>query len=465
MKVKLSQHENLLYLLIDLIALNLTFFLGYSLRFGDLSALLTSEYLTIFTFINFAWLLIIRIQNYQLENRRLNSWAVFGNFLKVLLLNLILTLAFTSVVKGAYSSEFILKYYALFLITGGMGRILFHRYLKYYRRQGYNFRRIIVLGVNSFSVEFVNEVIQHQEYGYKFLGFFQHHDEDEKSDFKAQEFDKIYNFILDYEIDEVYISLPSNPDYNIKSLIKFCHLNYVKVNFLNEFIHLLNRKTIQVNLDYNGPTPIVSVVKEPLEISFNNMLKRGFDIVFSLGVILFIFSWLFPIIALAIKLNSRGPVFFVQQRTGMNNHSFQCMKFRTMYVNKESHIKQAERNDPRITKVGAFLRKTNLDELPQFINVLKGEMSVVGPRPHMLEHTRMYAKLIEPFMVRHWVKPGITGLAQVKGFRGETKQVRQMYQRIKMDVFYIQNWKFSFDLSIIWHTVSNMVHNRHNGEL
>src|SRR5690606_4726685 len=177
----------------------------------------------------------------------------------------------------------------------------------------------------------------------------------------------------------------------------------------------LSRKTIQVDLDYYGPTTIVSVVKEPLEETINKIFKRLFDIVFSLGVVVFILSWLYPLVGLLIKLESKGPVLFQQKRTGLDNNSFWCYKFRTMRPNTDSDKKQAEAGDARITRMGAFLRKTSLDELPQFFNVLKGEMSIVGPRPHMLEHTRIYGKLIAPFMVRHWVKPGITGLAQTKG--------------------------------------------------
>jgi Undecaprenyl-phosphate glucose phosphotransferase len=326
-----------------------------------------------------------------------------------------------------------------------------------YRKKGFNFRRMVVVGVNPFSIDFVNEIIQHPEYGYKFLGFFGFNSSEEHENIRVQKFERIHNFLLEYEIDEVYIALPSDPDYHIKELIKFCHLNYIKMNFLNEFIHLLNKKTIQVNMDYNGPTPIVSVAKEPLEITANKFLKRSFDVVFSAVLFALIFSWLFPLVALFIKLNSPGPVFFKQKRTGLDGHSFYCYKFRTMKVNDEADTKQASEGDSRITKVGAILRKTNIDELPQFINVLAGEMSVVGPRPHMLSHTRMYSKLIAPFMVRHWVKPGITGLAQAKGFRGETKEVRQMYQRVRMDVFYIQNWSFWFDLKIVFMTVWNMI--------
>ncbi len=457
MRFRLSNYEKVIYLAIDMVMLNLAFAIGFVVKFHSFSHLLRSDYLILFVFINFTWLLIAKIGDYKVDNRRRKTIQVYWDFVKAMFFNVVLTLAFISLLDGAYKKMFVLKYYLLFFVLGSVSRILFNMYLKMFRKKGYNFRRMVVVGVNPFSIDFVNEIIQHPEYGYKFLGFFGYNEEEDQENIRVQRFDRIHNFLLEYEIDEVYISLPSDPDYHIKELIKFCHLNYIKINFLNEFIHLLNRKTIQVSLDYNGPTPIVAVDKEPLEISVNKMLKRSFDLVFSFFVLIFVLSWLFPLVAIAIKLNSRGPVFFKQKRTGLDGQSFECYKFRTMTVNSESDTKQATANDSRITKVGAILRKTNIDELPQFINVFKGEMSVVGPRPHMLSHTRMYSKLISPFMVRHWVKPGITGLAQAKGFRGETKEVRQMYQRVRMDVFYIQNWSFWFDLKIVFMTAWNMI--------
>ncbi|NNC82954.1 MAG: exopolysaccharide biosynthesis polyprenyl glycosylphosphotransferase, partial [Flavobacteriales bacterium] len=225
----------------------------------------------------------------------------------------------------------------------------------------------------------------------------------------------------------------------------------------NEVIHKLSKRSVYVDVDYNGYTPVVSLAKEPLEVRMNRIVKRGFDILFSLCVIVLVFPWLIPITALLIKLESPGPVFFKQKRSGINYKPFYCYKFRTMRVNAQSDTKQATKDDSRITRFGAFLRRTSIDEFPQFFNVLIGNMSVVGPRPHMIEHTRMYSKLIKPFVIRHWVKPGITGLAQAKGYRGETKEVKQMQDRVKMDVFYIQHWSMTMDIRIIAYTCWNMI--------
>jgi putative colanic acid biosynthesis UDP-glucose lipid carrier transferase len=187
----------------------------------------------------------------------------------------------------------------------------------------------------------------------------------------------------------------------------------------------------------------------PLDDLTLRLKKRAFDVVFSSAVILFIFSWLLPLLSIIIKLNSKGPVFFVQQRTGINNKTFNCIKFRTMKVNQEADTKQAVKNDNRITSIGNFLRKYNIDELPQFFNVLVGNMSVVGPRPHMLKHTEQYSALIEYYKVRHFVKPGITGWAQVNGYRGLTDELWKMQKRVEYDMEYLENWNFLWDIKII----------------
>ena len=198
--------------------------------------------------------------------------------------------------------------------------------------------------------------------------------------------------------------------------------------------------------------PIQGHLEFPLENSLNSFFKRSFDVIFSLLIITFCLSWLIPLLAIIIKINSKGPVFFTQKRTGINNKSFFCRKFRTMYINEEADSKQASPDDPRITTAGRFMRKFSLDETPQFFNVLRGYMSVVGPRPHMLSHTEAYSKQVDNYMVRHFVKPGITGLAQVKGYRGEISNSLMLHNRIRLDIFYIRQWNFMMDLRIIFKT-------------
>ncbi len=201
----------------------------------------------------------------------------------------------------------------------------------------------------------------------------------------------------------------------------------------------------------------VSVSEIPLDKEVNKVLKRGFDACFSLFAILFILSWLIPLLALLIKCESKGPVFFLQKRTGANNREFRCIKFRTMVANPWSDTLQATKNDPRVTLVGAFLRRFSLDELPQFINVLKGDMSVVGPRPHAVPMNLVFKKQIDSYDNRHRIKPGITGLAQVLGYRGEISNHWQIRSRVRLDHFYIRNWSFFLDLTIVYKTMGKLI--------
>ena len=203
-----------------------------------------------------------------------------------------------------------------------------------------------------------------------------------------------------------------------------------------------------------GNIPIFTLRKEPLSNPIRKFGKRLFDLVFS-SLFLLVSPVLFIPIAIAVKISSPGPVFFKQKRSGLLGKEFYCYKFRTMRQNKNSDLLQATKDDPRKTRVGDFLRRTSLDELPQFINVFKGDMSIVGPRPHMLKHTEDYSKIIDQYMLRLLIKPGITGWAQVNGFRGETRELWQMEKRVEFDIWYIENWNFWLDLKIIVLTVLN----------
>jgi putative colanic acid biosysnthesis UDP-glucose lipid carrier transferase len=227
-----------------------------------------------------------------------------------------------------------------------------------------------------------------------------------------------------------------------------------KVHFVEtDFVY--NNQTMM--LDYNSIMPVFSTRKEPLDDDKNFTIKRLFDIIIAIMVNIFILSWLIPVIGLLIRLESKGPVFFIQKRTGYDNHEFNCLKFRSMYINNEANKSQATKDDIRTTKIGKFLRKTNLDEMPQFINVLKGDMSIVGPRPHMIAHTEYYSKEIEMYMVRQYVLPGITGWAQVMGCRGETKKEEDMARRVHYDIWYLENWTIWLDIKIIVLTIIQVI--------
>jgi len=206
---------------------------------------------------------------------------------------------------------------------------------------------------------------------------------------------------------------------------------------------------------YSVHIPVIFLRSFLLGDTLNKFVKRIFDILFSVFIIIGVLSWLIPILAILIKRDSKGPVFFIQKRNGLNYKEFNCYKFRSMELNDQAHLNQVTKNDIRITKVGKWLRKTSIDELPQFFNVLLGEMSVVGPRPHMVSITEMYTDRINKFMVRHFIKPGITGLAQTKGFRGEVENDKDIINRVKYDIFYMENQSILFDIKIIFNTLYN----------
>ncbi|MBT1704568.1 undecaprenyl-phosphate glucose phosphotransferase [Chryseosolibacter indicus] len=339
-----------------------------------------------------------------------------------------------------------------FLIIVLFWRLSLYYSLSIYRARGYNYRNVVIIGFGSIAKQLEVFFAVHPEYGYRFVGYFDDHANGKK---KLGDINELEEYIETNKllVDEVYCCLPYVKYGQIKKIIDYCENQLIKVKVITDF-RAFSFKGLE--LERYDHIPVLNVSSIPLDDRQNQIVKRGFDIMFSSLFLLFIASWLFPLIAILIKLDSKGPVFFRQKRTGKDNNDFLCLKFRTMYVNNEADSKQATKSDSRITKVGAFLRRTSLDELPQFINVLQGAMSVVGPRPHMLKHTEEYSRLITKFMARHNVKPGITGLAQSKGYRGETQNLIEMKNRVKLDRFYIENWSFLLDLKIIIATVISM---------
>jgi putative colanic acid biosynthesis UDP-glucose lipid carrier transferase len=342
---------------------------------------------------------------------------------------------------------------SVFLIIVLSWRIGLYYSLSLYRSKGYNYRNVVIVGYGAIAKQLEVFFTLHPEYGYNLLGYF---DDNFKGKKRLGDITAVNPFLNQSEIlvDEVYCCLSYVKYGQIKKIIDVCEDRLIKVKVITDF-RAFSFKGLE--LERYDHIPVLNVSSIPLDDRQNLIVKRIFDIIFSSLLCIFIFSWLFPLIALCIRIDSKGPIFFRQKRTGKDNTDFICLKFRTMYTNKEADSKQATKLDCRITTFGAFLRKTSLDELPQFLNVLLGTMSVVGPRPHMLKHTEEYSQLIKKFMARHHVKPGITGLAQSKGYRGETRNLIEMKNRVKLDRFYIENWSFLLDLKIIIATVITLL--------
>lgn len=316
--------------------------------------------------------------------------------------------------------------------------------LKTYRTVlGGNHRNVVILGWNNQAEELKNFFLENKAYGYMV-----------KSTFDINKpkvsLDSIFRYVLENNIDEVYCSVEQFSNEELREISEFTDNNLKILKFIPDSREIFTKK---LEYQYLGITPILSLRTIPIDTPLNQFIKRAFDIVLSVIVLVGVLSWLTPILAILIKLDSKGTVFFKQKRNGLDYHEFYCYKFRSMRPNEKADLEQVSKNDERITRVGRFLRKTSMDELPQFINVLKGDMSVVGPRPHMVSHTHMYAERIDKFMVRHFIKPGITGLAQVSGYRGEVETDEDIVNRVKFDIFYVENWSLFLDIKIVFTTI------------
>jgi putative colanic acid biosysnthesis UDP-glucose lipid carrier transferase len=447
-----SRYLKLIHSTGDLFFINISAVVGYFIRFKSFDNFIDSQYLSLLLYSNLAWLATASILSpYDIQRiTRITNLA--SSVLKQIILYVLLIEATLNITKSYFFSRTFLTYsYIILTVTVFTWRIGLVHFLKFYRRKGYNYRNVVIAGYSKVSKELQNFFKVHPEHGYKFLGFFD--DNPKNAHQVVGKIDDIEQFVLENDIDEIYCSPYDLRREQVAKLIDFADNNLVRLKFLPETTGF-NYKKFKV--DFYDLLPVIVLRSIPLDDFMNKIIKRAFDFTFSLLIIVFLLSWLMPLLAILIKLDSKGPVFFKQQRSGINNDSFWCLKLRSMYVNQEANTRQASKRDSRITKVGAFLRKTSLDELPQFFNVLIGNMSVVGPRPHMVKHTEEYSQIIDKFMVRHFIKPGITGLSQVMGYRGDTSDSRKMKARVKVDIFYLENWSFLLDMKIIFLTVYNI---------
>ncbi|MFC5271565.1 undecaprenyl-phosphate glucose phosphotransferase [Adhaeribacter terreus] len=309
------------------------------------------------------------------------------------------------------------------------------------------FKKIVIVGAGTLGVDVYNYINKNKQLGYEVAGFFDDHIPAMPNiNPVLGKINECLDYVEKNDIAEVYCALPDMAYNQVMSLVEEADKRLIRIKLVPDVKDYFKNHYM---VELYGHLPVLTPRREPLEDKANEIVKRMFDIVFSLAVIVFLHSWLVPLIAIFIKLDSKGPVFFRQLRSGKNNEPFYCLKFRSMTVNQDSDRKQAKRGDSRITRVGAFMRKTSLDELPQFINVLFGDMSVVGPRPHMLKHTEDYSQVIDKYMVRHFLIPGITGWAQINGLRGETETTEYMEKRINADIWYLENWSLLLDMKII----------------
>ena len=446
-KLRYSRYFKSAMIILDIIVLSLVFlyFLSASNEYNS-KALYNEKNIFILLSLSAFWVLISGKTKLYSIPRILTFTNYLERFLNHIFLFLVGVIFISRLIENQFIKDnsiklsLLLFFILLFIKTGVF--IL----LKYIRSKGYNFRNIMFLGENSSSKLLKSILEKRNDYGFKIFPY-------PSEEIKIED---LKDFWKSENIHTVFLPSENNWDKETEnSIFVEAEKNNVNISLIP---NIIKNDFFSYDLNYIEYLPVLNPVKYPLDFFTNYLIKRGFDIVFSIIFVLFIGIWLYPIIAFIIKLNSKGPVFFLQKRYGYDNRVFNCIKFRTMEVNGESSQKTTVKDDRRITSVGKFLRKTSLDETPQFLNVLLGEMSVVGPRPHMLIIDDFYKEKLNRYKIRSLVKPGITGLAQINGHRGDKANMEiEMKKRILADSFYVKNWSFSLDIIIIFKTLILLV--------
>ena len=400
---------------------------------------------------NIAWLLL----TFFLRGYAISNILSFEKFTKRTI-QIYIFWIISTLVYLFFFRELIISRIFLLVISIGFGFILLiNRFLylgifRYFRTSDFLIKKVIILGYND-TAKRLAKYFEQDGLNTQIIGFI----EDERNISELSNY-PILSDIKDtlqtakkLGAQEIFSTITPEQDNYIYDLMHESEKECIRFRIVPNLSLFITR---EVHIEYYGELPILSLRKEPLDDVGNRIKKRMLDIVVSLFVTVFILSWLIPIVGLLIFLESGRPIFFKQLRTGKNNKPFFCWKFRSMKKNGESDLKQATRNDSRITRIGKIIRKTSLDEFPQFLNVLKGEMSLVGPRPHMIKHTTDYSKLVDEYMIRQFIKPGITGWAQINGYRGEINNPEQIKMRVNKDLWYLENWTLWLDIKILFLT-------------
>ncbi|WP_282123827.1 exopolysaccharide biosynthesis polyprenyl glycosylphosphotransferase [Algibacter mikhailovii] len=400
---------------------------------------------------NLVWLAITHLIRFYTSSKN-SSFALAGiNYLKVFLLyGLAFFASFIFLGSNVYSPLYLFGVYAFLCLQ----LIFYGFFCKWargvYRSKAYSRSKVVVVGWDK-NLKKVRRIFDSPEHNFEYIGFFDN--KNSKSPTYLGPIENCYQYIFDNDISEVFCIASRLSKDEITNLMHIADISFKRIKIIPDNKEFFSRA---MSIELYGSVPVLNLRASQLELEYANMVKRGFDIAFSSLVILGVLSWLIPLIYILQKFDSEGPLFFKQKRDGVNKNSFLCYKFRSMTSSKECDTKMATKNDMRVTRLGNILRKTSIDELPQFFNVLKGDMSVVGPRPHMQLHTEQFEKSIDKYLVRHFLKPGITGLAQVKGYRGEIVDKWDIVNRVRFDIFYMEKWSLELDFFIIYLTVYNI---------
>jgi putative colanic acid biosynthesis UDP-glucose lipid carrier transferase len=434
--------------LMDLAAINLAWLITY-LYFSapGLNETINLFYSFAF-FANLLWLSISLALGLYSEHA-IHAFDVFSQkTAQVYFLWLLLMVMIVAYVSGIDTVAEQMISFSLFCFLGvSANRMLNFGMKKYLSLQHDMVNRVLILGFND-TAKKLAKYLEEDGLNTQVMGFVENEENmHELTTYPVYaNIDNAVNVAKQLNVHEIFSTITPEQNSIIYRLINDSEDQCMRFKLVPSLTDHVNRSVV---VDFIKDLPVLSMRTDPLEDVGNRMKKRIFDVIISGLVILFILSWMIPLVGILILLDSRGPVFFSQLRTGLTDNPFYCYKFRTMKANNESESKQATKNDSRVTRLGAFLRKTSIDEFPQFFNVFRGDMSLVGPRPHMLKHTSDFAKIVDHYMVRQLLKPGITGWAQVHGFRGEISDPIQIKQRVACDVWYLENWSIWLDIKIM----------------
>lgn len=460
MNTRYNSFFQFLFMFIDLWGINMIYVLSI-FNIKSASDVFNSAYAVLFVVANAAWFLSAVANSLYINSASYKHAVLARNTAQSFLLYLIVLFVFLYCYPYAYSKVFVSVAIGGFAATLILSRVLFFLITKMIKLHEKFVRKIVIIGYNDVAKDLADHYVNSSK-NISIEGYFEEYENvKELSKYPIiGNVQECLQYAIANNVSEIYSTLSAKDYPFLYDIAEQAENNFIRFKFATDFHTYVNKN---VHVDYFQNIPILSLRREPLDDIANRLKKRLFDIAFSSFVIVFILSWLIPLIALLIKLDSKGPVFFVQNRLGRNLERIRVFKFRSMRTTEaDNQYKQATKDDPRVTKIGKILRKTSLDELPQFFNVLLGDMSIVGPRPHPLKMNDDYKKIIDKYMIRHFLKPGITGWAQVNGFRGETKDLKDIEGRIEHDIWYMENWNFFLDLKIIFLTVYNVVKGEKN---
>ena len=452
MSRQFERYLRMTLILLDLVVLNLLYFFCQILFIKHIDSYYVNAYILYWIISNALWLLLSLLLRTYADKVILSFESFTKRTIQVYLLWIIFIMFYLF-----FSREFKVSRFFIFTTIGifGLG-LLINRFIylginKYFRNSGYLIKKVIILGYND-TAKKLAKYFEEDGLNTQLIGYIENEENiQELSHYPVlADIRDTLQIAKELNIEEIFSTITPEQNKEIYNLMYQSEKECIRFKIVPNLSVFITR---EVHIEYFGELPILSLRREPLDDVGNRIKKRVLDIIVSFFTIVFILSWLVPIIGLLIFLESGWPVFFKQLRTGKNKKPFFCWKFRSMKFNRESDLKQATKNDNRITTIGKFIRKTSIDEFPQFINVFRGEMSLVGPRPHMVKHTSDYSKIVDEYMIRQFIKPGITGWAQINGYRGEITNPDQIQMRVNKDLWYLENWTLWLDIQILFLTI------------